>query len=192
MKVIDLLEAADPFERMVVKSYKWAEGNYKTFSGAMMAHMNFYHGRPEDDSEGDWEFGDWEDDVKHIFENGGRIERVMFLDKLQDMRINELGGHSSWTTMELEGNELVSYLRDNNDGTGGSGETAFILVANTPSKNINLGVVNLPEEYREKEVNVTDMGKLTDITIHKQIDYQTLELVGTLDYQAKKIKLVTK
>lgn len=191
MKVIDLLEAESPYEKMVVSAYKWTKGDYSAFRQEMIAHINDYKGMPDDHEDGEDAFGDWEWGVRHLFENGGIIQRVVFLDSLKDLRISDLGGNTPWTMMDLADNEeFVGYLRSNNEGNGGSGEHAYIFTAKTPPGNIHMGIINLPEEYREEEINVSDINKLTDVTIKMGVNNK-FEVVGELDIRNKKIKMAS-
>lgn len=174
------------FEEMITNSSM--PSKYQEFQTEMISHMNYNHGLDNDDDEGRDDFIDWEEDIRFIFNKGGIIERVMFLDDLNEIRIDNLAGNTSWTTMSLNENSLIDYLRENNKGTGGRGEGTYLLKAITQPGNIHLGLINLPEEHKEKEVNINDINKLTDISIYKQNENKKFDYIGYLDPKEKKIK----
>lgn len=181
------------FEHMVKTSFlDWNEydtqKSFSNFKVIMKNHILMYSGK-EDVEES---YSDWEEPIKDAFNKGANIERVVFLDDINNLDLNKFNESTSWTLLSLIKSHLISDLQyiSIDMGTSNENDHAYIFKAQCPPRNFNLNSVPIPNERDELEINIINYELLNLITIYRVENNQEIK-IGTLDLNNKCINLIS-
>jgi hypothetical protein len=181
------------FENMVKTSFSdWDEYDIKqsfsNFKGIMKNHILMYSGKENVEKS----YSNWEKSIKDAFNNGANIERVVFLDNINNLDLDNFNESTSWTLLNLIKSHLISDLKyiSLNMGTSKESDHAYIFKAQCPPRNFNLNSVPIPNERDELEINIINYDLLNQIKIYRVENNQEIE-IGILDIQNKCINLIS-
>lgn len=120
-------------------------------------YMSYY-----DDEKGEWEADSYLGMVHELHTKGGVLHRCVFLDKISDLRTEDLGTH--WTGESQDEGAIAELMA----GHGyDDGEEVFFIRAEIGPGQITVEGVDVEGNPEEFEVGIKNQSALRNVTLHK-------------------------